>query len=56
MKFAAEIARSLAFFKVPQREQAEVLAAFAAHKPEMTDRYTAAAAQSSPVGTPGATR
>ena len=34
---AAELARSLAFFKVPERETAEVLAAFAAHKGEVTE-------------------
>jgi hemoglobin len=33
---AAELARSLDFFKVPEREKGEVLAAFAAHKDEVT--------------------
>ena len=36
---AAELGRSLNFFKVPQREKAEVLAAFAAHKNEVTAGY-----------------
>jgi len=34
---AAELSRSLASFKVPQRETDEVLAAFAAHKGEVTE-------------------
>jgi hemoglobin len=34
---AAELGRSLDFFKVPQPEQDEVLAAFAAHKGEVTE-------------------
>ncbi len=34
---AAELGRSLDFFKVPQREKDEVLAAFAAHKGEVTE-------------------
>ena len=33
---AAELGRSLDFAKVPKREKAEVLAAFAAHKDEVT--------------------
>ena len=33
---AAELGRSLDFFKVPEREKREVLAAFAAHKGEVT--------------------
>ena len=33
---AAELGRSLDFFKVPQKEKEEVLAAFAAHKGEVT--------------------
>ena len=33
---AAELGRTLDFFKVPQREKDEVLAAFAAHKDEVT--------------------
>ena len=40
---AAELARSLDFAKVPKREKAEVLAAFAAHKDEVTAGYAAAA-------------
>lgn len=40
---AAELARSLDFFQVPQREKEEVLAAFAAHKDEVTTGYMAAA-------------
>jgi hemoglobin len=38
---AAELARSLDFAKVPKREKAEVLAAFAAHKDEVTAGYRA---------------
>lgn len=34
---AGELARSLDFFDVPAREKAEVLAAFAAHKGEVTE-------------------
>ncbi|CAN5384940.1 MAG: group I truncated hemoglobin [Acidimicrobiia bacterium] len=41
---AAELGRSLDFFKVPQPEKDEVLAAFAAHKGEVTEGYRAAAA------------
>ncbi|MBB4279503.1 group I truncated hemoglobin [Rhizobium mongolense] len=33
---AAELARTLDFFEVPEREKSEVLAAFAAHKDEVT--------------------
>ena len=40
---AAELGRTLDFFKVPQREKDEVLGAFAAHKPEVTDGYVTAA-------------
>ena len=40
---AAELGRTLAVFKVPETETAEVLAAFAAHKGEVTEGYTAAA-------------
>ena len=36
---AAELARTLDFFKVPSREKGEVLAAFAAHKSEVTAGY-----------------
>jgi hemoglobin len=39
---AAELGRSLDSFHVPQREKDEVLAAFAAHKGEVTAGYTAA--------------
>src|SRR5512141_1459187 len=38
---AAELGRTLDFFKVPQREKGEVLAAFAAHKDEVTAGYVA---------------
>ena len=38
---AAELARTLHFFKVPSREKGEVLAAFAAHKSEVTAGYKA---------------
>jgi hemoglobin len=34
---AAELGRTLDFFKVPQREKNEVLAAFAGHKGEVTE-------------------
>ena len=37
---AAELARSLDFFKVPEREKGEVLAAFAAHKGEVDEGYS----------------
>lgn len=40
---AAELGRTLDFFSVPQREKEEVLAAFAAHRNEVTEGYTAAA-------------
>jgi hemoglobin len=40
---AAELGRSLDFFKVPQKEKDEVLAAFAAHKAEVTEGSLAAA-------------
>ena len=36
---AAELGRSLDFAKVPAREKAEVLSAFAAHKDEVTAGY-----------------
>ena len=39
---AAELGRTLDFVKVPQREKDEVLAAFAAHKGEVTAGYVAA--------------
>ena len=38
---AAELGRTLDFVKVPTREKAEVLAAFAAHKDEVTAGYVA---------------
>jgi hemoglobin len=38
---AAELGRSLDFAKVPKREKGEVLAAFAAHKDEVTAGYVA---------------
>ena len=38
---AAELGRTLDFFKVPEREKDEVLAAFAAHKGEVTEGYSA---------------
>jgi hemoglobin len=41
---AAELARSLDAFKVPAREKEEVLAAFAAHKGEVTEGSLSAAA------------
>jgi hemoglobin len=37
---AAELARTLDFFKVPEQEKEEVLAAFAAHKDEVTEGYS----------------
>jgi hemoglobin len=40
---AAELGRSLDFFKVPQPEKDEVLAAFAAHKGEVTEGSVAKA-------------
>ena len=40
---AAELARSLDAFKVPDQEKQEVLAAFAAHKDEVTEGFRAAA-------------
>jgi hemoglobin len=39
---AAELGRTLDFVKVPEREKGEVLAAFAAHKGEVTEGYVAA--------------
>jgi hemoglobin len=39
---AAELGRTLDHFKVPKREKDEVLAAFAAHKGEVTAGYVAA--------------
>jgi hemoglobin len=40
---AAELGRTLDHFKVPSGEKQEVLAAFAAHKGEVTEGYAAAA-------------
>ncbi len=40
---AAELGRTLDFFKIPTREKTEVLTAFAAHKNEVTAGYFAAA-------------
>ena len=37
---AAELGRTLDHFEVPEREKGEVLAAFAAHKDEVTQGYT----------------
>ena len=37
---AAELGRTLDFFKVPEREKEEVLSAFAAHKGEVTEGYS----------------
>jgi hemoglobin len=37
---AAELGRTLDFFNVPEREKQEVLAAFAAHKGEVTEGYS----------------
>src|SRR6476469_7793921 len=39
---AAELGRTLDFFKVPDKEKGELLAAFAAHKDEVTAGYIAA--------------
>jgi hemoglobin len=36
----AELGRTLDFFEVPEREKEEVLAAFAAHKGEVTEGYS----------------
>ena len=40
---AAELGRTLDFVEVPEHEKDEVLAAFSAHKAEVTEGYTAAA-------------
>jgi hemoglobin len=42
---AAELGGKLDAFDVPSREKNEVLAAFAAHKPEVTEGYLAAASR-----------
>jgi hemoglobin len=39
---AAELGRTLDHFRIPEREKTEVLAAFAAHKDEVTEGYRAA--------------
>jgi hemoglobin len=41
---AAELARTLDAFNIPETEKQEVLGAFAAHKNEVTEGYVAAAA------------
>ena len=41
---AAELGRTLDFFKIPGREKGEVLAAFAAHKGEVNDGFFETAA------------
>ena len=46
---AAELGRTLDFVKVPQREKEEVLAAFAAHKEEVTQGFMAAVKSSEPI-------
>jgi hemoglobin len=38
---AAELARTLDYFQVPDQEKDEVLGAFAAHKGEVTEGYAA---------------
>ena len=43
---AAELARTLDAFHVPEREKGQVLGAFAAHKGEVTEGYTSTAARS----------
>jgi hemoglobin len=40
---AAELGRTLDAFKIPEKEKGEVLAAFAAHKGEVTEGYMVAA-------------
>ena len=39
-ELVAELGRSLDHFNVPEKEKGEVLAAFAAHKDEVTEGYT----------------
>jgi len=46
---AAELGRTLAGFKVPKQETDEVLAAFAAHKAEVTSGYSAVESVREPV-------
>ena len=46
---AAELGRTLAVFKVPKPETDEVLAAFAAHKGEVTEGYSAVESVREPV-------
>jgi len=43
---AAELGRTLDFFKIPEQEKGEVLAAFAAHKAEVNEGFMAAAGAS----------
>jgi hemoglobin len=42
---AAELGRTLDFFKVPEREKEEVLGAFAAHKGDVTEGYSSSPAE-----------
>ena len=44
---AAELSRTLDFFNVPEQEKGEVLAAFAAHKGEVTEGFTSSVAVTS---------
>ena len=44
---AGELAKTLDYFKVPEREKQETLAAFAAHKPEVTAGAIAGTARES---------
>jgi hemoglobin len=46
---AAELARTLDFFNVPEQEKEEVLGAFAAHKGEVTEGYTSSGGELSGV-------
>lgn len=46
---AAELGRTLAGFTVPKQETDEILAAFAAHKEEVTDGYSAVERAREPV-------
>lgn len=48
---ATELGRTLAVFKVPEQEKAEVLAAFAAHKGEVTAGYSAVEQAGEPLHT-----
>ena len=40
MKSRPNLGERSTFFKVPEREREEVLAAFVAHKDEVTERYS----------------